>query len=89
VTNSSVEPLSRTVRDELLSQTAMTKLLGRAPFTDCFDNQPFTAFITSAINCCSVCCHDICVLTDRYLDATIPHCCGCEITLPTERLGVN
>jgi hypothetical protein len=41
-------------------------------------NQSLTAFIISAINCWSVRCHDICVLTDRYLVATIPHCSGCR-----------
>jgi hypothetical protein len=44
--------------------------------TNCCDKQPITAFITSAINCWSVCCHDTCMFTDRYLVVTIPHCFG-------------
>jgi hypothetical protein len=44
--------------------------------TNCCDKRP--AFITSAINRWSVCCHDICVFTDRYLVVTIPHCFGCR-----------
>jgi hypothetical protein len=40
-------------------------------------NQSLTAFLISAINCWSVCFRDICMLTDRYLVATIPHCSGC------------
>jgi hypothetical protein len=59
----------RSFRDELLWWTAVTNSLR---------NQSLTAFIISAINCWSVRCQDMCVLTDRYLLVTIPHCSGCR-----------
>jgi hypothetical protein len=69
--------------------SSVTNCLWWTPIPDCCDKQPFTACIISrsiVVNCWSVRCHDTCVLTDRYLDATIPHCSGCEATLPTELL---
>jgi hypothetical protein len=50
-------------------------------------NQSLTAFIISAINCWSVRCHDTCVLTDRYLVATISHCSGCRGYLAYRTVG--
>jgi hypothetical protein len=57
--------------------------------TNCCDNQPLTPFIISAINCWSVRCHDICVLMDRYLVPTIPHCSGCRGYLAYRTVGNN
>jgi hypothetical protein len=52
-------------------------------------NQSLTAFIISAINCWSVRCHDICVLTDCYLVVTIPHCFGYRGYLAYRTVGSN
>jgi hypothetical protein len=63
-------------------RTAVTnccvELLWQTPIADFLDNQSFTAFITLAINCWSVRCHDTYMFTDRYLGARIPHCFGCR-----------
>jgi hypothetical protein len=74
--NSYDKLLSPTVRDELLFQTAAIDSYHQTALADSngrpLRNQSSTAFIISVINCWSICCHDICVLTDRYWVATIP-----------------
>jgi hypothetical protein len=63
----------RSFRDELLCRILVMDSCG-----ELLRNQSLTAFIISAINFWSLRCHNICVLTDRYLVATIPHFSGCR-----------
>jgi hypothetical protein len=65
------------------------ELLWWTPVVNCRDNQPLTVFIISAINCWSVRCNDICMLTDRYPVVTIPHCSGCRGYLAYRTFGSN
>jgi hypothetical protein len=66
------KPLLRSFHDELLCRTLVMNSCD-----ELLRNQSLTASVISVINCWSVRCHNICVLTDRYLVATIPHCSGC------------
>jgi hypothetical protein len=63
---------------ELLLQTCSDELLSPASYDELLRNQSLTPFVISAIHSWPVRCHDICLLTDRCLVVTIPHCFGCR-----------